>query len=116
MRARSTRIALRLAAVRTPLPRSTRWWAARERELATPGPATDAFVEQVAARTGRSAAQIHALLFGDPPDDDEALAVAVEDLDHIVNAVRRERPRNLEEAHRDRDSPDARFGGVERRR
>ena len=43
-------------------PRSTLGGPARERELATPGPATDAFVEQVAARTGRSAAQIRPAL------------------------------------------------------
>jgi hypothetical protein len=89
----ATLTALRLAAIRTlaaeidPL-----GGPARERELATPGPAIDAFVEQVAARTGRPAAQIHALLFGDPPDDDEALALAVADLDQIVDAVRRGTP------------------------
>lgn len=60
---------------------------ARERELAAPGPATDAFVGQIAARVARSPAQVRAVLYGEPPADDDALRRAVADLDALVDAV-----------------------------
>jgi hypothetical protein len=94
VRARSaTLTALRHAAIRTVLAEIDPFGGpARERELITTGSGTDTFAEQVAARTGHSAAQIHTLFFGDPPDDDEALALAVAELDRIVDAVRRGAP------------------------
>jgi hypothetical protein len=47
-------------------------------------PSPDAVVAAVASRSGRSDADVHALLFGPPPADDADLVALADSLDSIV--------------------------------
>jgi hypothetical protein len=47
-----------------------------------------AVVEQIAARTGRPAPDIHAVLFGPPPQTEQALVQLADALDTMINEVR----------------------------
>jgi hypothetical protein len=48
----------------------------------------DAVVEQIAARTGRSGPEIHAVLHGPPPQTEQALVHLADALDTMINEVR----------------------------
>jgi hypothetical protein len=58
-----------------------------ERDLLRPGPATDAFVADIAARTGLSEVDLRFVLYGQITDDDVTLAAVVAELDAVVAAV-----------------------------
>jgi hypothetical protein len=47
-----------------------------------------AVVEQVAARTGRSGQELHAVLYGPPPQTEQALVHLADALDNLINEVR----------------------------
>jgi hypothetical protein len=49
---------------------------------------TAAVVEQVAARTGRPGPEIHAVLYGPPPQTEQALVQLADALDTMINEVR----------------------------
>jgi hypothetical protein len=50
-------------------------------------PAPEALVELVTRRTGRTATDVHALLYGPPPADDSALVRLARDLDALIQEV-----------------------------
>jgi hypothetical protein len=53
----------------------------------TPDATPAAVVESVAARTGRPGAEIHAVLYGPPPDTEQALVQLADTLDVLANEV-----------------------------
>lgn len=85
----ATHAALRQAAIRRVATVLNPFGVARVREsdLATPGPAADALVAQIATLLDRPADHVRAVLYGPVPDSDEALARAVAELDQLVHAV-----------------------------
>jgi hypothetical protein len=83
--------ALRLAAIRRLRPVVDPFGgAARERELAAPGPTADAFVTRLADRSGWPESDVRAALYGHPPEDDDGLARAVAHLDALVETALRD--------------------------
>lgn len=66
--------------------------AAAERDALRPGAASDGLVAQIAERSGAPAQTVRAILYGPPPENDEALTRAVADVDALVSAVLRDNP------------------------
>nr|WP_272924036.1 DUF4350 domain-containing protein [Streptomyces sp. SID3343] len=64
--------------------------ATRERLAATLGttPTDAALIAAITARTGRTSADVHALLYGAIPANDEALVTLADDLDALIRQVR----------------------------